>query len=370
MINMDEIVWIFLLFVCILCLILLVVFFLIYKRKDDKRQKENYERFMNLVIHNNQELNKQLLSFSNDLSSYLRDDFERLKNSNDLKMSGLEKRINDSLLNNYLRSDKIFKDLNLNMGKIDHAQNDLKELSKELLDIKKIFYDKKMRGTFGEVELYSILKASYGDDEHFYKKQYKLSNGYIADAVLLTFEPLGKVVIDSKFPLDAYNIMCDETKDAFTKEKARLQFKRDLVKHINDIADKYLIVNETADLAYMFIPSEVIFEEIYAAHSDVVEYSYKKHVYIVSPTTLNAYLTALKAIYLNTQKSEHLKELALEYTKLAKEFERYNDRFAVLSKDFEKIYKDFHDLSITGAKIIKRFKEIDSFEFKRDEDVS
>ena len=113
-------------------------------------------------------------------------------------------------------------------------------------------------------------------------------------------------------------------------------------------------------MAFLFIPAEAIFAEIYGKHNDVVLYSYDSNVYLVSPTTLMAYISAIKAIYLNVQQNERVDEIISEFSKLAIEFERFNDRYQIVVKDFMKTQEDMRQVTISANKIINRFYEIEA----------
>ena len=144
------------------------------------------------------------------------------------------------------------------------------------------------------------------------------------------------------------------------RDKAKLQFRNDVLKHIKDIHDKYIIPGETSEMAYMFVPAEAIFAEIYANFQDVVDKSYESKVYIVSPTTLMAYLTAIRSIYLGQKKNEKAQEIEALLAELSIEFSRLKDRQETLQRDFEKIIPDFENMFISSNKIIKKFAKLNS----------
>ena len=103
-------------------------------------------------------------------------------------------------------------------------------------------------------------------------------------------KPTGNVVVDSKFPLESYRKMMDFELAESDRKLALRQFKIDIKKHINDISEKYLIDNETADGAIMFIPAEAIFAEIHGHQSDLVDYANKKTGLASFAHHLNGYI--------------------------------------------------------------------------------
>lgn len=322
-------------------------------------------RFNDLINQNNlkfnehtntliNDINKQFLSFQNDMTNNL---FTLDKNTNK-SLFDVSEQMNSGMRLNFEKTNNSFVEMSKHLVSINETQKNLDNLSKDIIDLQNILTDKKSRGMFGEVELYSILKNAYGLDERFYKKQYRLSNGSIADAVLIAEAPLHKIVIDSKFPLENYLRMHDEDLNKNERISAKNQFRRDIKKHIDDIKRKYLIKNETAEMAYLFIPAEAIFAEINGSFPDLLEYSYQAKVYLVSPTTLMAFITSLKAIYLGVKQNANVDLIQEEYNRLGDEFSRFVSRYDDLNRSFEKMFKDFKQLEITNNKIIKRFEEI------------
>ena len=189
-------------------------------------------------------------------------------------------------------------------------------------------------------------------------------NGSIADAVLFAPEPLGLVAIDSKFPLENYRIMVDKNQDKLSREAASKLFKNDVKKHIDAIASKYIIPGVTSDQAIMFLPAEAIFAELNAHHDDIIEYAYKKRIWITSPTTLMSTLTTIEVIIKNQERDKYAKIIQEELQKLSIEFSRYKDRWDKLSRSIETVNKDVLDIHTTTEKISKRFDSINKVDIK------
>ncbi len=357
---MTEILFLILFLIVIVIIILMAIFMNIQNKrfKEMIADKEKDDKLK--AIEQNNNLQKQL----NDFSRQINDDLIKFNNiiseNTTNHLNKIQVGLNASLIKNFETTEKLINSMSERMVRIDEAQKNLKDLSGELISLQNILKDKKSRGIFGEVELYSILEGAFGLNDNFWQKQFKLTNGSIADAVIFAPEPLGKIVIDSKFPLENYNRIYDQYSDKAARDSARRLFRNDVMKHINDIAAKYLIDGDTAPMAYMFIPAEAVFAEIYGHFDDVVQYSYDKHVYLVSPTTLMAYITAIKGIYLGQKRDEKVALIQEEFSKLAIEFDRYKERYDRLYRDFDRVYQDFTRLNTTSEKIVRRFAEIHS----------
>lgn len=317
-----------------------------------------------LIVLNNakktNDLNNELSKSIYEIRNTLNKDFVDFNRSINGEFNSFSERVNSNLIQSYKSTNEVFKDLSEKMIRIDETQKSLNDLSEDIISLQNVLTDKKSRGSFGEIELYSLLESAYGDNRDLFDKQFKLPNGSIADAVVFGTETMGLICIDSKFPLENYRRIYDFDLDEKTRETARKQFRDDVKKHIDDISRKYIIDGITADMAYMFIPSEAVFAEIYGKYQEVIDYSYEKKVYIVSPTTLMAYITAIKSIYLGQRKDEKAQEIAKLLSELSIEFKRYEKRTQELYKAYEVLGSSFYNLNTTSSKIIRRFNRLNS----------
>ncbi|MDH4467165.1 MAG: DNA recombination protein RmuC [Bacteriovoracaceae bacterium] len=252
-----------------------------------------------------------------------------------------------------------FQEVNTRLQKVDQSQIHLNQLAQSISSIKEVLSDKKQRGIFGEIQLYAILKAVYGEPSPYcYQLQYSLSNQTKVDAALFFPSKEGLIPIDSKFPLENYRRSIDETKPLADRQDALKMLKQDFKKHINDISDKYILPGETSGFAILFLPAESLYLELYTNHLEIVEYAYQRKVWPSSPTTLMAMINSLKVIHNQYEQSKHAKEMQQELIKLSDEFERFQDRFEKFFKQVEQISQSGRDLSITSEKIVRRFSQI------------
>ena len=251
------------------------------------------------------------------------------------------------------------------LSKIDEAQKKIENLSTDIVSLQSILTDKKSRGIFGEINLKHILASIFGDkNDKIYQMQYAFNNGTIADSVIFAPLPLGTVAIDSKFPLESYQIMVDKNKSTLERNAAEKQFKIDVKKHIDAISSKYIIPGVTSDQAIMFLPAEAIFAEINAYHTEILEYANKKRVWIVSPTTLMSTLTVVQVLLKNMERDKYSSIIHDELNKLGVEFSRYKERWDKLSRSIESVNKDVENIHITTDKISKRFESISSVDIE------
>ena len=316
---------------------------------------------------------KELGEFKNDINRNLNEDFNKQNERIDYRLNVINEKVNERLDENFEKTNKTFNNVLEKLAKIDEAQKKIDSLSTDIVSLQGILTDKKSRGIFGEVNLNHILTSVFGSGNNkVFQEQYAFDNNSIVDAVLVAPEPLGVVAIDSKFPLENYRIMVDKNRSKLDREAAEKLFKSDVKKHIDAISSKYIIPGKTSDQAIMFLPAEAIFAEINAYHSDLIEYAYKKRVWITSPTTLMSTLTTIQVIIKNQERDKYAKVIQEELAKLSVEFGRYKDRWDKLSRSIETVSKDVADIHTTTDKITKRFDsinrvDIEELDFKETE---
>ena len=293
-------------------------------------------------------------------------DFNKLNEDVEKRLLLINEKVNERLDENFEKTNKTFTSVIERLSKIDEAQKKIETLSTDIVSLQSILTDKKSRGIYGEVNLKHILSSVFGQkNDSIYRLQYTMSNKYIADSVLFAPEPLGTIAIDSKFPLEHYQLMVDRNLSKLEREKNEKLFKIDVKKHIDAISEKYIIPGETSNQAIMFLPAEAIFAEINAYHSDIIEYAYKKRVWITSPTTLISTLTVIQMIIKNIERDKYTKVIHEELNKLGIEFGRYKDRWDKLSRSIETVNKDIESFSITTDKISKKFASINKVEIDK-----
>lgn len=303
-----------------------------------------------------------------ELKSSLNKDFMSLSDKQEQRLLLINEKVNERLDENFEKTNKTFMNVLERLSKIDEAQKKIDVLSSDIISLQGILTDKKTRGIFGEINLTHILSSVFGEkNDNIYRLQYKMSNGYIADSILFAPSPLGTIAIDSKFPLENYRLMTDKKIPLSEREKYEKMFKLDVKKHIDAIADKYIIPGETTDQAIMFLPAEAIFAEINAYHPEIIDYAYSRRVWITSPTTLISTLTVIEMIIKNMERDKYTSIIHEELNKLGTEFLRYKERWDKLSRSIETVSKDVNDIHTTTEKITKRFDSISRVEIEHKE---
>lgn len=312
---------------------------------------------------------KEMGEFKNDLSRTMNEDFTKLNEQVERRLLAVNEKVNERLDQNFDKTNKTFMNVIERLSKIDEAQKKIETLSTDIVSLQSILTDKKTRGIFGEVNLKHILTSVFGEkNDAIFRMQYTLSSGVIADSVVFAPEPLGTIAIDSKFPLEHYQLMVDKKLSPDMRENYEKMFKQDMKKHIDAISNKYIIPGETTDQAILFLPAEAIFAEVNAYHPDIIEYAYKKRVWITSPTTLISTLTVIEMIIKNMERDKYTSVIHEELNKLGIEFSRYKERWDKLARSIQTVNKDVESVSITADKISKKFDTINKVEVQKLED--
>ncbi len=303
---------------------------------------------------------KDLAEFKYDLSKEMLKDFTNLNEKIEIHLNQINDRVNERLEQNFEKTNKTFNSVLERLTKIDEAQKNIDDLSKDIISLQSVLTDKKTRGTFGEVNLNYILTSIFGEKRVVYDIQHKLPNDCISYACIFAPEPLGTICIDSKFPLENYERMTNKSLDKNLREQAFKLFKSDVKKHIDAIASKYIIDGITSDEAIMFLPAEAVFAELNAYHPELLKYAYERKVWICGPTTLMSTLSTISMILKNIERDKYTKVIHEELNKLGVEFKRYKERWDKLSKSIDSVSSEVKDIHTTTDKISKKFESINS----------
>ncbi|UZD90985.1 DNA recombination protein RmuC [Cognatishimia activa] len=276
-------------------------------------------------------------------------------------LAELQEKMNQSLMGNAKQTATSLTQLQERLATIDKAQENITKLSGDVLSLQDILSNKQTRGAFGEIQLNDIVGKALPRDS--YALQHTLPNGKRADCLIHLPNPPGPIVIDSKFPLEAYEAMLASETEA--ELKAGIQaFKTSVRKHINDISDKYIIEGETADGALMFLPSEAIYAELHSKFSDLVQEGFTKRVWIVSPTTCMATLNTMRAILKDARMREQAGEIRKALRNLHRDVEIVGERAGKLETHLRQANEDVSGILTAASRAGKRAHKLDNFDFE------
>jgi DNA recombination protein RmuC len=312
-------------------------------------------------------------SIEKRLGEMSKDSIESFAKSNNELHELLQKRLSDisgqveqRLNKGFEKTTETFTDVVKRLALIDEAQKRITELSSNVVSLQEVLTDKRSRGAFGEVQMAGLIRNVM--PEGSYALQHTLSNSTRVDCMMFLPDPTGHIAIDSKFPLNSYQKMMDDEATDVDRVNAEKQFRLDIKKHIKDISEKYIIADETADGAIMFIPAEAVFAEIHAHQPQLVDEAQRARVWMVSPTTLMAVLTTARAVLKDSATRKQVHVIQEHLVNLAKDFDRFRKRMDSLSKHIQQANKDVEDVNISATKISGRFERIEKVDLS-DEDL-
>lgn len=269
--------------------------------------------------------------------------------------------MNENLQGSARRTAQSLGELQQRLQAIDKAQDNITKLSGDVLSLQDILSNKQTRGAFGEIQLKDIVSKALPSDS--YTWQATLSNGKRADCLIHLPNPPGPIVVDSKFPLEAYEALRNAETQQQLNEAARMM--RTAVKaHIKAISDKYILDGETADGALMFLPSEAVYAELHANFPELVREGFAARVWIVSPTTCMATLNTMRAILKDARMQEQAGAIRRELGLLFGDVERLGTRVENLDRHFGQAAKDISEIKISADKAGRRARRLDNFDFE------
>jgi DNA recombination protein RmuC len=277
------------------------------------------------------------------------------------RLAEVQRQMMESLHGSSTRTARSLGELQTRLETIDKAQANIEKLSGNVLSLQDILSNKQTRGAFGEIQLHDIVQKALPKDA--YTMQATLSNGRRADCLIHLPNPPGPIVIDAKFPLEAYEaIRRADTPRAI--QEAAGQMKVAVRAHIRAISERYIIEGETADGALMFLPSEAVYAELHANFPDVVREGFAAKVWIVSPTTCMATLNTMRAVLKDARMREQAGAIRKELALLYSDIDRLGQRVENLDRHFGQAAKDIEEIKISSDKAGKRARRLDNFDFE------
>ena len=277
------------------------------------------------------------------------------------RLQAVTVQMNENLSGTSRRTAQSLGELQQRLQAIDKAQDNITKLSGDVLSLQDILSNKQTRGAFGEIQLADIVSKALPSDS--YTMQATLSNGKRADCLIHLPNPPGPIVVDAKFPLEAYEKLRSAATDWEVKDAAR-QLRQSVRAHIKAISEKYLIEGETADGALMFLPSEAVYAELHAKFPEVVRDGFAARVWIVSPTTCMATLNTMRAILKDARMRAQAGAIRKELSMLFQDVERLGTRVENLDRHFGQAAKDVADIRISAEKAGRRARRLDAFDFE------
>jgi DNA recombination protein RmuC len=282
----------------------------------------------------------------------------------DDRLDKVSHRLGTGLTDSADRTTKSLQHLYERLAVIDTAQQKITALSDEMLSLKDILSNKQARGAYGQARMEAIIRD--GLHASAYRFQGTLSNNTRPDCLIRLPENDQEIVIDSKFPLEAFNALKSaDDEQAIVMAERRL--RKDVLYHVKDIASKYLIAGETHETAIMFVPSESIYADLHEHFEDVIQKAHRQRVIIASPNILMLLVQTMQAIFKDARMREQASLIQKEVVVLLEDVGRLQIRLGKLQGHFQAANKDVDDLVISTGKITSRGQKIEKMDLAEDQ---
>ena len=285
-------------------------------------------------------------------------DFVRLISE---RIDGLQHRMGQGLEATARHQSENLSKLNERLAVIDAAQKNLSDLTGEIVGLKDILANKQARGAYGQGRMEAIVRD--GLPSGAFEFQPTLSNRTRPDCLVRLPGDERGLVIDAKFPLEGFTLFRD-AKGEEARSRAAAKVRGDMLVHVKDIAEKYLIPGETQDIAMMFVPAESVYADLAEHFDDVIQKAHRARIVIVSPSLLTLAIQVMQALVRDARIREEARVIQVEVQKLLEDIERLDTRVAKLDAHFRQAQEDVSQIRVSTDKIVKRGQKIETLEFE------
>lgn len=341
--------------------LLVVLFSAIMVRRARSARATGREEQMSALIAAQTEMQGRIAAMTEVLGARQAE----LNQSLSQRIDGMTHRIGASISEQTKATHENLRRLQERLAVIDNAQNNIQSLAKDMAGLQSILANKQTRGAFGQSRMEAIVAD--GLPMGAFAFQATLSNGARPDCTIRMPNGQPPLVIDAKFPLEAWNSMRDAA-SAERRQQAAQAFRRDMEVHIRDIAGKYLLPGETQDTAFLFVPSESIFAEIHEHFEAVVQKAHRQRIVIVSPSLLLLSIQVIQAILKDARMREQAHLIQSEVVRLMEDLSRLDERVRKLQGHFAMTQKDVEDILISSDKLTRRGAKIEALELQAEAD--
>ncbi|SCZ09392.1 DNA recombination protein RmuC [Microvirga guangxiensis] len=277
------------------------------------------------------------------------------------RIDGLQHRVGQGLEASTRHQSENLSKLNERLAVIDAAQQNLSNLTGELVGLKDVLANKQSRGAYGQGRMEAIIRD--GLPANAFEFQATLSNRTRPDCLVRLPGDSRGLVIDAKFPLEGFTSF-REAKGDEARVRAAARVRGDMLVHVKDIAEKYLIPGETQDIAMLFVPAESIYADLAEHFDDVVQKAHRARVVIVSPSLLTLAIQVMQALVRDARIREEARVIQVEVQKLLEDVSRLDSRVAKLDAHFRQAQDDVAQIRVSTEKIVKRSERIETLEFE------
>lgn len=285
----------------------------------------------------------------------------------DERLADVTRRVGDNLQKTTEKTSESLTDLQKRLAVIDAAQKNITELSTDIVGLQEILSNKQARGAFGQAQMEDIVRDMLPAD--YFEFEATLSNNKRVDCLITLPGSNGDIGVDSKYPHEGFVRLVEAQNDEDRKVAGRA-FSRDVIKHVQAIAEKYIIPGETSDWAVMFVPAESIYMELHTNFQNVIQEGYRRKIIVASPSSFWAILHSIRALIRDTKMREQAGMIQKEVGLLMEDVARLDKRVSNLARHFGQSSKDIEDIQKSTRKIALHGSRIKQVELEQNENES
>jgi DNA recombination protein RmuC len=337
--------------------VLLLVATLLRRGSGRTRQDEEAQEQLSELIRMQSEMQGRLSAMTEAFSTRQGE----LNQAVNQRLDGMTHRIGATITEQTKSTHDNLRQLQERLAVIDAAQNNIQNLAKDVVGLQAILSNKQTRGAFGQGRMETIVAD--GLPLGAYAFQVTLSNGSRPDCTVRMPNGAPPLVVDAKFPLEAWNAFREATAPE-ARRAAGQQFSRDMDVHIRDISEKYFLPGETQDTAFLFVPSESIFAEIHEHFDAVIHKAQRARIVIVSPSLLMLSIQVIQAVLKDQRMREQAHLIQGEVASLMEDLGRLDERTRKLQAHFLAAQKDVEQIVTSNEKLARRGGRIAALELE------
>jgi len=275
------------------------------------------------------------------------------------RLEALEKRVGENLTDSATKTAATIAGIGERLTIIDEAQKNISALSGQVVSLQQVLSNKQSRGAFGQAQMEEIVRD--GLPSTLYDFQFTLSNRNRPDCIIRIPGNHALLVIDSKFPLEGFDLLRNAATDE-DKKTALAQVRATVTKHVGDIAEKYLIPGEVQTPAIMFVPSESLYADLHDGFADVIQKAHRANVMVVSPNILMLAINTIQTVMKDARMREQADLIKQEVGTLLNDVRLLSDRVLKLQSHFNQADADIKNILISTGKITGRAERIEKVE--------
>lgn len=275
------------------------------------------------------------------------------------RLAALEQRMGESLKETAEKTGQTLGGLTERLTVIDQAQQNISALSGQVVSLQQILANKQARGAFGQAQMEEIVRD--GLPATLYDFQFTLSNRNRPDCVIRMPGSRALLVIDSKFPLEGFELLRRAASEEERKTAAAL-VRTSVSRHVGDIAERYLIPGEVQTPAIMFVPSESLYADLHDGFADLIQKAHRANVIVVSPNILMLAINTIQTVMKDARMREQADLIKKEVGALLNDVRLLGERVGKLQSHFNQADADIKNILISTGKIVGRAEKIEKVE--------